>query len=199
MAATWMSINRWMDIDVWNIYAVAAAAKSLQSCPALCDPTDGSPLGSSVPVILQARILEWKKKKEYWSGLPFPFPMHESESEVAQSCRTLSDPMDCSLPGFSVHVIFQARVLEWGAIAFSVEHIYWAEYYSAHIKKESASNATDLGLITGWKDPLEKEMAIHSSILFFFFFHSSILAWRITGTEEPSGLPSVGSHRVGHD
>ena len=44
----------------------------------------------------------------------------KSESEVAQSCPTLSDPMDCSLPGSSVHWIFQARVLEWGVIAFSV-------------------------------------------------------------------------------
>ena len=44
----------------------------------------------------------------------------ESESEVAQSCLTLSDPMDRSLPGSSVLGIFQARVLEWGAIAFSV-------------------------------------------------------------------------------
>ena len=44
----------------------------------------------------------------------------KSESEVAQSCPTLSDPMDCILPGSSVHGIFQARVLEWGAIAFSV-------------------------------------------------------------------------------
>ena len=43
----------------------------------------------------------------------------KSESEVAQSCLTLSDPMDCSLTGSSVHGIFQARVLEWGAIAFS--------------------------------------------------------------------------------
>ena len=43
----------------------------------------------------------------------------KSESEVAQSCLTLSDPMGCSLPGSSVHGIFQARVLEWGAIAFS--------------------------------------------------------------------------------
>ena len=43
----------------------------------------------------------------------------KSGSEVAQSCPTLSDPMDCSLPGSSVHGIFQARVLEWGAIAFS--------------------------------------------------------------------------------
>ena len=58
-------------------------------------------------------------RQEHWSGLPFPSPVHESESEVAQSCPTLSDPMDCSLPGFSVHGIFQARVLEWGAIGFS--------------------------------------------------------------------------------
>jgi len=43
----------------------------------------------------------------------------KSQSEVAQSCPTLSNPMDCSLPGSSVHGIFQARVLEWGAIAFS--------------------------------------------------------------------------------
>ena len=42
----------------------------------------------------------------------------KSESEVTQSCPTLNDPMDCSLPGFSVHGIFQARVLEWVAIAF---------------------------------------------------------------------------------
>jgi len=60
-------------------------------------------------------------RQEHWSGLPFPSPMHKrkSESEVAQSCPTLSDPMDCSLPGSSVHGIFQARVLEWVAIAFS--------------------------------------------------------------------------------
>ena len=46
----------------------------------------------------------------------------ESESGVAQSCPTLSDPMNCSLPGTSVHGIFQARVLQWGAIAFSTCH-----------------------------------------------------------------------------
>ena len=52
--------------------------------------------------------------------MPFPSPMHESESEVAQSCPTLSDLIDCSLPGSIVHGIFQARALEWVAIAFSV-------------------------------------------------------------------------------
>ena len=61
-------------------------------------------------------------RQEHWSGLPFPSPMHESESEVAQSCLTLSDPMDCCPPGSSIHGIFQARVLEWGAIAFSDIH-----------------------------------------------------------------------------
>jgi len=48
----------------------------------------------------------------------------KSESEVAQSCPTPSDPMDCSLPGLSVHGIFQARVLEWVAIAFSGIYVY---------------------------------------------------------------------------
>ena len=52
----------------------------------------------------------------------------KSESEVAQSCPTLSDPMDCSLPGSSVHGIFQARVLEWGAIAFSVSFLGFFKY-----------------------------------------------------------------------
>src|SRR5574337_1067649 len=60
------------------------------------------------------------------------------ESEVAQSCPILSDPMDCSLPGSSVHGIFQARVLEWGAIAFSVKNSRynnsfqdkWSIYYN---------------------------------------------------------------------
>ena len=53
-------------------------------------------------------------RQEHWSGLPFPSPTRESE--VAQLRPTLRDPMDCSLPGSSVHGIFQARVLEWGAI-----------------------------------------------------------------------------------
>ena len=48
--------------------------------------------------------------------MPFPSPMHKSESEVVQSCLTLSDPMDCILPGSSIHGIFQARVLKWGAL-----------------------------------------------------------------------------------
>ena len=58
----------------------------------------------------------------------------KSESEVAQSCPTLSDPMDCSLPGSPIHGIFQARVLEWGAIAFSE----WVKYAERNIGKSQS-------------------------------------------------------------
>ena len=54
-------------------------------------------------------------------GCHFLLQCMKSESEVTQPCPTLSDPMDCSLPGSSAHGIFQARVLEWGATAFSEE------------------------------------------------------------------------------
>ena len=113
----------------------AHAAKSLQSCPTLCHPTDGSPPASPVPGILQARtpvgchfLLQCVKVKH--------------EREVAQSCPTLHDPMDCSPSGSSVHGIFQARVLEWGAIAFSpnvhkwILKVHTIEYYSAISKNE---------------------------------------------------------------
>ena len=89
----------------------AASAKSLQSCLTLCDPIDGSPPGSTVPRILQARTLEWV--------CHFLLQCMKVKSEVAQSYPTLSDPMVCSRPGSSVHGIFQTRVLEWSAIAFS--------------------------------------------------------------------------------
>ena len=89
----------------------AAAAKSLQSCPTLCDPRDGSPPGSAVPGILQARTREW-------AAISFSNAWKWKVKSL-QSCPTPCDPMDCSPPGSSVHGISQARVLEWGAIAFS--------------------------------------------------------------------------------
>ena len=144
----------------------AAAAKSLQLCPTLCDPIDSSPPGSPIPGILQARTQEWvaisssnawkwkvKGKslscvwpsatpwtaayqappsmgfstQEYWSGLPLPSPVKEPAATAAkslQSCSSLRNPMDSSLPGSSIHGTFQARVLEWGAIAFSANLCY---------------------------------------------------------------------------
>ena len=94
----------------------AAAAKSLQSCPTLRphrwqltrlpDPWDspGKNTGVGCHFLLQCMKVK-------------------SESEVAQSCLTLRDPMDCSLPGSSVHGILQARVLKWGAIVFSMMNL----------------------------------------------------------------------------
>jgi len=90
----------------------------------------------------------------------------KSESEVAQSCLTLSDPMDCSLPGSSAHGIFQARVLEWGAIAFSKgsprRAHFWVPYPT-------------------------------------FWIQCSDIIESLCCTEQPDGLPSMGSHRVGHN
>ena len=90
----------------------AAAAKSLQSCPTL-QPHRRQPTRLSRP---------WDSPGKN-SGVGCHFLLQcmkvKSESAVAQSCLTLHDPMDCSLPGSSVHGIFQARVLEWSAIAFS--------------------------------------------------------------------------------
>ena len=69
-------------------------------------------------------------RQEHWSGCHFLLQCMKvkSESEVAQSCLTLSNPMDCNLPASSIQGIFQARVLEWGAIAFSERRSYWRLY-----------------------------------------------------------------------
>ena len=100
---TYQEIRKRGKLGDWDWYictAAAAAAKSLQSCPTLCDPTDGSPPGSPIPGILQARTLERVaiSFSNAWKG---------------------KGKVDCSLLDSSVHGIFQARVLEWGAGAFS--------------------------------------------------------------------------------
>ena len=92
--------------------AAAAAAKSLKSHLTLL-PNGWQPTRLPCP---------WDSPGKN-TGVGCHFPLQcmkvKSESEVAQSCPTLSDLVDCSLPGSSIHGIFQARVLEWGAIAFS--------------------------------------------------------------------------------
>ena len=109
----------------------------------------------------------------------------KSESEVPQSCPTLHDTMDCSLTGSSVHGILQARVLEWGAIAFSAKEVLVVK--KTHLLMQDMQETWFPSL--GWEDPLEEGRATRSSIL----------AWRLPWTEEPGGLQSIGSHRVGHD
>ena len=85
---------------------------SLQSCPTLCNPM----------VAHQAPLSLDSPGKNTGVGCQFLLQCMKgkSESEVAQSRLTLSDPIDCSPPGSSIHGSFQARVLEWGAIAFSI-------------------------------------------------------------------------------
>ena len=103
--------DKYCTIPPHEVPAAAAAAKSLQSCPTLCDPYMAAH---------QAPLSLVFSRQEHWSELSFPSPMQESEKwKWSQSYLTLSNPMDCSLPGFSINGIFQARVLEWVAIAFS--------------------------------------------------------------------------------
>ena len=93
-------------------FIAPAAAKWLQSCPTLCDPRDGSPPGSSMPGILQARVLEW-------GAIAFSPFIAAAAAKSLQSCTTLCDPRDGSPPGSSVPGILQARILEWVAISLS--------------------------------------------------------------------------------
>ena len=131
----------------------------------------------------------------------------KSESEVTQSCPTLSDPVDCSPSCSSICGIFQATVLEWGAIAFSprvfanVSPSAWnailsfvpsgASPKAQRVKNLPAVQGTQKMWVRsmGLEDPLEEEVATHSSIL----------AWEIAWTEEPGGLPFLGLQRVGHN
>ena len=87
------------------------AAKSLQSCPTLCDPIDSSPPGCPVPGILQARTLEWV-------AISFSNAWKWKVKVKSLSCvQLLATPWTAAYPGSSADGIFQARVLEWGAIA----------------------------------------------------------------------------------
>ena len=94
---------------------IFAAAKSLQSCPTLCDPINGSPPGSPIPGFLQARTLEWVaiSFSSAWKW--------KVKVKSLNHVRLLATPWTPwrSLPGSSVHGIFQARILDWVAIAFS--------------------------------------------------------------------------------
>ena len=100
------------------VFLAHAAAKSLQSCPTLCDPMDFSLPGSSIHVSFQARVLEW-------GAIAFSIRQIAAAAAIAaaakslQSCPTLCDPKDGSPPGSAVPGILQARTLEWVAIFFS--------------------------------------------------------------------------------
>ena len=107
---------------------------------------DGSPPGS---------LSLGFSRQEYWSGLPFPSPMHESEKWKWSCSVVLSDPMGCSPPGSSLHGIFQARVLAWGAIAFSNdklrEHIKKQRHYFANKSPSSQSYGFSSSHVWMWE------------------------------------------------
>ena len=106
-------LSNWTELTLYP----AAAAKLLQSSLTLCDPVDGSPPGSPVPGILQARTLEWVaiSFSSSWKW--------KVKVKSLSRFRFFGTPMDCSPPCSSIREIFQARVLEWGTIAFSVPRI----------------------------------------------------------------------------
>ena len=100
------------------VFAEVAAAKSLQSCITLCDwPHRWQPTRLSLP---------WDSPGKN-TGVGCHFLLQgmkvKIESDITRSCPILPDPMDCSLPGFSVHGIFQARTLEWVSISFSLQRL----------------------------------------------------------------------------
>ena len=127
-----------------EVAPAVAAAKSLQSCPTLQPqrrqptrlPRTWDPPGKNTGVGGHF-LLQCVKVK--------------SESEVTQSCLTLRDPMDCSPPGSSIHGIFQARVLEWGAIAFSKPPILGSltgqMYQMLHFEPTTITSPTPYSLL----------------------------------------------------
>ena len=135
----------------------------------------------------------------------------KSESEVIQSCRTFRDPMDSSLPGSSIHGIFQARVMEWVAIAFSSFcHSEWFIIVKAMVFPVVMYGCDDHGNLG--KTMVTVVMVRHNYLSFILHLgtpqdymekamapHSSTLAWKIPWAEEPGRLQSMGSLRVGHD
>ena len=115
---------------------------------------------------------KWIRKQWYIYTMEYSVQF----SSVTQSCLTLCDPMDCSLPGSSVHGILQARVLQWGAIAFS-----------HRVQKSVLYICVSFAILHIGSS--EKAMAPHSSTL----------AWKIPWVEESGSLQSMGLQRVGHN
>ena len=105
---------KWEPFEVWLCSSMLLLLLSRVSCVRLC--------GTPQTAAHQAPLSLGFSRQEHWSGLPFPSPMHESEneSEVAQCSPTLRDPMDCSLLAPPSIEFSKARVLEWGAMSFSM-------------------------------------------------------------------------------
>ena len=124
--------------------AAAAAAKSLQLCPTLCDPIDGSPPGSPVPEILQARTLEWV-------AISF-----SSSNRILNTATLICPSLKIMSPGNKLGYLKKTSLAKdigfpGGTVVRNVP--------------ANAGDAQDVGSFLGWEDPQEEQMATHSSIL----------------------------------
>ena len=148
--------------------AAAAAAKSLQSCPTLCGPIDGSPPGSPVPGILQARTLEWVaiSFSNAWTW--------KVKVKLLSPVQLLVTPWTA---GSSVHGIFQARVLEWGAIAFCNTMLRWILFKNTRMGRRKK------------KKNLAKGCSVHLNLSVFMFFY---VPWKLTFPSKKRGAVRKG-------
>ena len=159
-----------MKLSYWNFHGnlyAAAAAKSLQSWPTLCDPIDGSPPGSPVPGVLQARTLEWVV-------ISFSNAWKWKVKVKSLSHVRPSEPMDCSPPGSSIHGIFKARVLEWGAIALYGKFIEYDLNTETHLLRLIQNQST------GYKRKLQvMEIPTNISLEFSWMYQIIYKAFRV--------------------
>ena len=161
--------------------AAAAAAKSLQSCPTLCDPMDVSPPGSPVPGILQARTLEWVASSfsNAWKWKVKVKSLSRVRLVATPWIAAYQAPLSM---GFS-------RQKYWSGLPAIYLGVSKRASLVAQMVKNPPTMQETWVRSLGWEDPLEEGMATDSRIL----------VWRIPWTEEPGGLQSMGSQRVRHD
>ena len=164
-------------------------------------------------------------RQEYWGGLPFPSPMHESEKQK-WSRSVMSDSLWLySLPGSSIHGMFQARVLEWVATSFSKWFVESWHFYTCNIKETVSTSKylrTSVPKMNVFKKKKKLTYWFHQSWCSLvaqivkiacsagdpssipgqedplekgMASHFSFLTWRIPWTEEPGGLQSMGSQK----
>ena len=168
----------------------AAAARSLLSCPTLCNPIDGRPPGSPVPGILQARTQEWIAISFSNAWIWKVKLKSLSRVRLFATPWTVAQQAPPSM-GFS-------RQEYWNGLPFLLQGIFPTQEWKPHLHcRQTLYHLSHYALAMqeipvrslGQEDPLEKGLATHSSIL----------AWEVPWTEEPVGLQSMGSQRVGHD
>ena len=156
-----------------------------QSCPTLCDPMHGSPPGSPVPGILQARTLEWAAIS-FSSAWKWKVKV-KSFNHVRPSATPWTAAYQASPSmGFSRQEYWSGVPLQYSCLENPMDRGAWKA--AVHGVAEGRTWLNDF-TFTFHFHALEKEMATHSSVL----------TWKIPGTGEPGGLPSMGSHRVRHD